>query len=64
MSISPIQFREILVLEALPFIAQRQPELSNHIVNRIMAISFEYYVNQMFQEVCLFIYFIIKYKNN
>lgn len=44
------QFREILVLEALPLIFHKPPELESHLVNRIMAIAFEYYITQMFKE--------------
>ena len=37
----------MLVLEALPLIFFKPPELPSSLVNRIMASSFEYYVNQM-----------------
>lgn len=56
MSVAPVQFKEILVLEALPLITQRPPELSNQLVNRLMAISFEYFVNMMFKEVTISIF--------
>lgn len=46
---SPNQFREMLVLEAIPLIQGKVLDLSSHTVNRIMAISLEYYMNQMFQ---------------
>jgi integrator complex subunit 10 len=50
MTTSPKQFREILVLEALPLIFQKPPEnLSTGLVNRIMAICFEYYIKQMME---------------
>lgn len=51
MTVAPMQFKEILVLEALPLISQRPPELSNQLVNRMMAITFEYFINEMFKEV-------------
>lgn len=51
MIVAPMQFKEILVLEALPLISQRPPELSNQLVNRMMAITFEYFINEMFKEV-------------
>lgn len=40
----------MLVLEALPLIMFKPPELPSALVNRIMAVSFEYYVNLMFRE--------------
>lgn len=43
-------FREILIVEALPLISTNPPELSSGLVNRMMAVCFEYYVNQMFKE--------------
>lgn len=44
------QFREILIVEALPLISTNPPELPSSLVNRIMAICFEYYICQMFKE--------------
>lgn len=44
------QFREILITEALPLINTNPPDLPSGLVNRIMAISFEYHINQMFKE--------------
>ncbi|KAJ6634031.1 Integrator complex subunit 10, partial [Pseudolycoriella hygida] len=46
------QFREILIIEALPLINASPPELPSVMVNRIMAICFEYYICQMFKENC------------
>lgn len=43
-------FREILIIEALPLIVTNPPELSSSLVNRMMAICFEYYICQMFKE--------------
>lgn len=60
MAVSPIQFKDILILEALPLISQRPPELSNQLVNRLMAISFEYFINQMFKEVSILLELIIR----
>lgn len=40
----------MLIVEALPLITINPPDLPSGLVNRIMAISFEYYVNQMFKE--------------
>lgn len=40
-------FREMLVLEALPLLMFKPPELPVALVNHIMAIVFEYYINQM-----------------
>ncbi|KAG4071249.1 hypothetical protein HA402_003953 [Bradysia odoriphaga] len=45
------QFREILIIEALPLISANPPELPSSLVNRIMAICFEYYISQMFKEI-------------
>ncbi|XP_037049863.1 integrator complex subunit 10 isoform X2 [Bradysia coprophila] len=44
------QFREILIVEALPLINANPPELPSSLVNRIMAICFEYYISQMFKD--------------
>lgn len=44
------QFREILIVEALPLISTNPPELASKLVNRMMAICFEYYITQMFKE--------------
>lgn len=44
------QFREILIVEALPLISANPPELPTSLVNRIMAICFEYYICQMFKD--------------
>lgn len=43
----PDQFREMLVLEALPLIFFKAPELPNHLIHSILAISFEYYMKEM-----------------
>lgn len=40
-------FRDMLVLEALPLLMFKPPDLPMALVNRIMAIVFEYYINQM-----------------
>ena len=47
---SPIEFREMLVLEALPLIFSKPIELPNVLVNRIMAFCLEYYINEMFRK--------------
>lgn len=40
----------MLVLEALPLIMFKPPELPSALVNRILALTFEYYINQMFKD--------------
>ncbi|XP_055545710.1 integrator complex subunit 10 [Wyeomyia smithii] len=40
-------FKEMLVQEAIPLIFNRPPDLPNKLVHQIMAICFEYYLNQM-----------------
>lgn len=40
----------MLVIEALPLIMFKPPELPNTLVYRILALSFEYYINQMFKD--------------
>lgn len=42
-------FREMLLLEAVPLIRFKPPDLPSVVVNRIMSIAFDYYVNQMFR---------------
>lgn len=37
----------MLLLEALPLIMFKPPELPSNVVNRIMSVAFDYYVNQM-----------------
>lgn len=45
------QFRDMLINEALPLVAQKPPEqLPSALVNRIMAFGFEHYVQLMFKE--------------
>lgn len=44
------QFREILIVEALPLINTNPPDLPVSLVDQIMALSFEYYVCQMYKE--------------
>ncbi|XP_055612588.1 integrator complex subunit 10-like [Uranotaenia lowii] len=43
-------FKEMLVQEAIPLVFNRTPELSNKLVHQIMAVCFEYYLNQMLSE--------------
>ncbi|XP_053695260.1 integrator complex subunit 10 [Sabethes cyaneus] len=43
-------FKEMLVQEAIPLIFNRPPDLHNKLVHQIMAICFEYYLNQMLVE--------------
>lgn len=42
------QFIKMLVLEAIPLIMQKPPELAAPLVHRILALSLEYYITQMF----------------
>lgn len=44
-----LHFREMLLLEAVPLIMFKPPDLPSVVVNRIMSIAFDYYVNQMFK---------------
>lgn len=47
MNANQSNFREMMVLEALPLLMFKPPDLSSVLVNRIMAIVFEYYINYM-----------------
>lgn len=48
MQANPIQCREILVLEALPLIMSKPVELPPVLIERILFVTFEYYMHRMF----------------
>lgn len=43
-------FKDMLVQEAIPLVYNRPPELPSKLVHQIMAVCFEYYLNQMLTE--------------
>ncbi|XP_062716544.1 integrator complex subunit 10 [Aedes albopictus] len=43
-------FKEMLVQEAIPLVYNRPPDLPSKLVHQIMAVCFEYYLNQMLTE--------------
>ncbi|XP_058130002.1 integrator complex subunit 10 [Anopheles ziemanni] len=44
-------FKEMLFNEAIPLVYNRVPELAPKLVHRLMAVCFEYYLNQMLNEM-------------
>ncbi|XP_055635558.1 integrator complex subunit 10 [Toxorhynchites rutilus septentrionalis] len=49
-NINAPSFKEMLIHESIPLIYNRPPDLPNKLVHHIMAICFEYYLNQMLSE--------------
>lgn len=43
------QYREMLVNEALPMVLQKPPELSSHLLNRVLGIAIEYHVQEIYR---------------